>query len=53
MAFVWAVAFARWLTFKISSFLEYFVFFQAVFSSQNNSNVRVDCFVAFLMFDPN
>ena len=31
IAFAWAIAFARWPIFKIVSFLEYLVFFGAVF----------------------
>ena len=33
IVFAWAIAFARWPIFKIVSFLEYLVFFAAVFSS--------------------
>ena len=50
VAFAWAIAFARWLLFKMFSFLEYFVFFDRFFA-HNNSNVLVECFFArFLLF---
>ena len=32
--FAWTIAFARWSIFKIVSFLEYLLFFQAVFCTQ-------------------
>ena len=32
--FAWAIAFACWPTFKILSFLEYLVFFGAVFCTE-------------------
>ena len=34
IAFAWAIAFARWPIFKIVSFLEYLVFFRAVFCTE-------------------
>ena len=36
IAFVWAIAFARWLSFKIVSFLEYLVIFAAVFCTEQH-----------------
>ena len=33
-AFAWAIAFGRWQIFKIVSFLEFLVFFQAVFCTE-------------------
>ena len=32
--FAWAIGYARWLIFKILSFLEYLVFFRAVFCTE-------------------
>ena len=34
IAIAWAIAFARWPIFKIVSFLEYLVFFRAVFCTE-------------------
>ena len=45
MVFAWAIAFARWPIFKIVSFVEYLVFFPAVFL-QNNSSLLVQPFSA-------
>ena len=55
-AFAWAIAFARWPILKMVSFLEYLVFFGAVFS-QTNYNVVVEsvfsCFLHFLILTQN
>ena len=51
-----AIAFARWPIFKIVSFLEYLMFFDAVFCPEPLScNCRIDfaCFFGILNFDPN
>ena len=56
IAFAWAIAFERWPIFKIVSFLEYLVFFRAVFRTEQLqfSCRMVFCmFLAFLIFDPN
>ena len=45
IAFAWAVAFERWPIFQIVSFLEYLVFFRAVFA-QNKFNVPLEWFFA-------
>ena len=34
IAFAWAIAFARWPIFKMVSFLEYLVFFRALFCTE-------------------
>ena len=46
VGFAWAIAFGRWPIFKIVSFLQYLVFFSRTFFAQNNSDVRVACFLA-------
>ena len=50
IAFAWATAFVRWPIFKMVSFLEYVVFFGALFA--NNCNILGESFLAFLIFDP-
>ena len=46
IAFAWAVAFAKWPTSNMVSFLEYLVFF-----AQTNSNALVESFfVCFFLF---
>ena len=46
IAFVWAIAFAKRLIFKIVSFLEYLGFFFNCFFAQNSSIVPVEGFFA-------
>ena len=46
IAFAWAIAFARWPIFKLFAFLEYLVFFRAVFFALNISSVLLACFFA-------
>ena len=46
IVFAWAIAFARWPIFKNVSFLEYLVFFPAVFFPHNNSSVLINMFFA-------
>ena len=41
IAFAWAIAFARWLIFKIVSFLVIWCFFFSGFFAKNNRNVLV------------
>ena len=56
IAFAWAIAFARWPIFKIVSFLEYLMFFQTGFSTQQlkySCRMAFRMFLAFLIFDPN
>ena len=56
IAFAWAIAFARWPIFKIILFLEYLVFFGAVFCTeqlQRFCRMVFRMFLAFLIFDPN
>ena len=56
IAFSWAIAFARWLIFKVVSFLQYLVFFRAVFYSEEvccSCRIVFRMFLAFLIFDPN
>ena len=51
IALAWAIAFVRWPIFKMVSFLEYLVFFGAVFS-QTKYNVVVESFFScFLHFN--
>ena len=50
------IAFARWPIFKFVSFLEYLVFFQAVFETEQlyrSCRMIFGMFLAFLIFDPN
>ena len=50
------IAFAKWLTFKMVSFLEYLVFFRAVFCAQLlqcASRIDFCMFFGILIFDPN
>ena len=51
--FAKSIPFARWPIFKMVSFLEYLVFFLAVFFPQNNSNVLLESFLAIWIFEPN
>ena len=56
IAFAWAIAFARWPIFKIVSFLQYLVFFRAVFSEEQlqcSCRMVFRTFLAFFIFDPN
>ena len=51
-----AIAFAKWLFFKMVSFLEYLVFFRAVFCAQLlqcTSRIDFCMFFGILIFDPN
>ena len=56
IAFAWAIPFARWPILKIVLFLQYLVFFRAVFST---TQLKCSCrmvfrmFLAFLIFYPN
>ena len=55
MAFPWAIAFARRPIFKIVSFLEYLVFFRALFFGEqlyHSCRMVFRMFLAFLIFDP-
>ena len=54
--FAWAIAFAKWPIFKIVSFLEYLVFFRAIFCKETlycSCRMVFRMFFAFLIFDPN
>mgnify|MGYP006964548735 CR=1 FL=1 len=56
IAFAWPIAFARWLIFKIVLFLEYLVFFRAVFCTEQLQcfcRMVFRMFLVFLNFDPN
>ena len=53
--FAKAIAFAWWLIFKMVSFLEYLLFFRAVFCTEQLEMIcRMDCdmFFGILIFDP-
>ena len=53
--FAWAIAFALWPIFKMVSFLEYLVFFRAVFCTKQLQRVcrmEFDMFFGILIFDP-
>ena len=53
--FAWAIAFAWWPIFKMLSFLEYFVFFGAVFFTEQLymiSRMDFDMFFGVLIFEP-
>ena len=56
IGFAWAIAFARWSIFKIVSFLEYLVFFPALFYTEQLSSsftTVLRMFLAIFIFDPN
>ena len=56
IGFAWAIVFAKWLFFKLVSFLEYLVFFRAVFCTEQfyySCRMVFRMFLAFLIFDPN
>ena len=53
--FAWAISFAWWLIFKMISFLEYLVFFGAVFCTEQLKMIcrmDFDMFFGILIFDP-
>ena len=54
--FAWDIAFAKWPTFKIVSFLKYLMFFRAVFCTKElycSSRMVFSMFLAFLTFETN
>ena len=56
VAFAWATAFAGWPIFKIVSFLEYLLFFEAGFRIEQlycPCRLIFGMFLAFSLFDPN